>query len=411
MLTKRKKLINKTTIMLAVMALVTATLTPFAGKRSQAADFNAQVFSLNGTWSSDYYLTETNREQYYQITIPSDGKLSLRVMSYFGGSYGYNLSWALYNADLSERFAGGDVAGSETSPKTESASWVLSAGIYYYRVRSDNGTGKYKLYGEFSSYGVNDQAALSYDSPLVYQLGNTITGALTETDREDWYKIVIPSEGYYTQKLVSYFGGTYGTHLYWALYNADLSNRIANSEVAGSETSPKTQKTDIVLSKGTYYVKTYSEHGTGKYTFQYTKLTKSTCSHDYEETWHDATYFARGYCLYRCKKCGYSYKGDYVAKKQLAQGYIYPYGTIGKGKVTLSWTTVSEASGYQLRYSRKSNMKNGKTISIKGQSKNKKTIKKLSRRKKYYIQVRAYKKSGSKKVYGKWSQKKYFKTK
>lgn len=405
------KMIRKITAIVAVLALVTAMLTPFSGKVSKAADFNAQVFPLNGTWSPEYYLTETNREQYYQIIIPSDGKLNLRAMSYFGGYWSESLIWELYNADLSKCLADNNVCGSETSPGTQSVAWILSAGTYYYKVYSKSGTGKYKLYGQFTSYGVNDQSATSYDSPLVYQLGDTIIGALTKTDREDWYKIVIPSSGYYTQKMVSYFGEYWSESLIWELYNADLSKRLADNNVCGTETSPKTQKTDIVLSKGTYYVKLYSGSGTGKYTFQYTKLTQSTCSHDYEKTWHDATYFQRGYNYYHCKKCGHSYKGDYKAVKKLGQAYISYYSSVGKGKIKLSWGTVSDASGYQIRYSRKGNMKNSKTISVKGQSKSKKAIKKLSRRKKYYVQVRAYKKSGSKKVYGKWSQKKYFKTK
>ena len=403
---KSKRLIAGLLIAVVFMSIII----PFSGKVSKAADFNAKVFLLNGTWSSDYYLRETNREQYYQITIPSDGKLNLRAMSYFG-SYKYDsLIWELYNADLSKRLADNYVSGTETSPETQSSTWILSAGTYYYKVSSGDGTGKYKLYGQFTSYGVNDQSAISYDLPLAYQLGDTITGALTKTDREDWYKIVIPSSGYYTQKMVSYFGSYKYDSLMWELYNADLSKCLADNYVCGTETSPKTQKTDIVLSKGTYYVKLYSGDGTGKYTFQYTKLTKSSCSHDYEKTWHDTTYFKRGYNYYHCKKCGHSYKGDYESVKKLGQAYISYYSSVGKGKIKLSWGTVSDASGYQIRYSRKGNMKNSKTISVKGQSKSNKTIKKLSRHKKYYVQVRAYKKSGSKKVYGKWSLKKYFKT-
>lgn len=405
--------IKKITAVVVMLALVIIIFKPFSGEVSKAANFNAQILPLNGTWSSDYYLTETNKEQYYQITVPSDGKLNLRVMSYIEYSYGWNsLVWELYNNDLSKKIAGDSVSGSETSPKTQSVAYVLSAGTYYCKVYSDK-IGKYKLYAQFVSYGTNDQEAVSYDSPLTYQLGNLITGALTETDREDWYKVVIPSNGYYTQKIVSHIERSYGYNpLSWELYNSDLSKKLAGDSVSGSETSPTTQKKDIDLSQGmVYYVKIYSSAKTGKYTFQMTKLTPDTCTHDYEKTWHDATYFQRGYNYYHCKKCGHSYKGDYKAVKKLGQAYISYYSSVGKGKIKLSWGTVSDASGYQIRYSRKGNMKNSKTISVKGQSKSKKTIKKLSRRKKYYVQVRAYKKSGSKKVYGKWSQKKYFKTK
>ena len=73
---------------------------------------------------------------------------------------------------------------------------------------------------------------------------------------------------------------------------------------------------------------------------------------------------------------------------------------------------TSDASGYQIRYCKKKSMKSGvKVMTVKGQRKYKKTISKLSRRKRYYVQVRAYKKSGKKTVYGKWSQKYMLKTK
>lgn len=73
-------------------------------------------------------------------------------------------------------------------------------------------------------------------------------------------------------------------------------------------------------------------------------------------------------------------------------------------KMTVAIKKVSGAKGYQIKYSVKSNMKPAKTTSISG---TKKTITKLSKGKKYYVQVRAYKiDSGGKKVYGAWSAKK-----
>lgn len=396
-------------MMVLILTVVVSTVTPFRGKVSKAADYtSAKPLPLNGTWSSDYYLTETDQEQWYQITIPSDGKLNLRLMSYV--DY-HDVYWKLYNADLSETIEDGDIwNASEISPKTGSYNLLLSEGSYHLKINSSY-SGRYKLFGQFTSYGVNDMAAVSYDSPFKYQLGSEITGALTETDKEDWYQIVIPTEGYYTQKIVSYIWN--GNDIYWKLYNADLSKTIDDGDIwNASEISPKTGSNDLVLSKGTYYLKIYANSGVGKYLFQMSRLTKDTCSHDYEKTWHDATYFKKGYRLYRCKKCGHSYKGDYEPAKKLGQPYTYIYySNIGKGKIKLSWSSVSDASGYQIRYSKNRKMKKASVKKIKGKFKTNKMIKKLSRKKKYYVQVRAYKKSGGKTVYGKWSQKKSFRTK
>ena len=65
---------------------------------------------------------------------------------------------------------------------------------------------------------------------------------------------------------------------------------------------------------------------------------------------------------------------------------------------------VSDAKGYQIQYSVKSNMKSSKKVLTKS---TKKTISGLKAGNKYYVQVRAYKlDSAKKKVFGKWSKKK-----
>ena len=39
-----------------------------------AADYSSAVsFTMNGQWSGDYYLTESNKEQWYKFTMPRDG--------------------------------------------------------------------------------------------------------------------------------------------------------------------------------------------------------------------------------------------------------------------------------------------------------------------------------------------------
>jgi minor extracellular protease Epr len=75
---------------------------------------------------------------------------------------------------------------------------------------------------------------------------------------------------------------------------------------------------------------------------------------------------------------------------------------VSKGfKVT--WKRDTDATGYQIRYSTKKNMKNAKTVTVSSTSKK---ITKLKAKTKYYVQVRAYaKQSTGKKLYSKWSTK------
>lgn len=89
--------------------------------------------------------------------------------------------------------------------------------------------------------------------------------------------------------------------------------------------------------------------------------------------------------------------------------------TAKKKAFKVCWRKASAATGYQIQYSLKSNMKSAKTVTVSKQSTTSKTITKLKAKKKYYVRVRTYKKmkveGKTKTYYGKWSAKKNVKTK
>jgi len=92
-----------------------------------------------------------------------------------------------------------------------------------------------------------------------------------------------------------------------------------------------------------------------------------------------------------------------------------PKLTAGKGTVTVKWKKMT-ASGYEVRYSTRSNMKKAKTVKIGSGKTVQKKLSKLSRHKKYYVQVRAVKTrknaDGKTVTYrGAWSGKKSISTK
>ncbi len=102
---------------------------------------------------------------------------------------------------------------------------------------------------------------------------------------------------------------------------------------------------------------------------------------------------------------------------------ILPKGTnltkVSRAKKTLTvkWKkqaakmSVNRISGYQIRYSLKSSMKQSKMIRVKGYRKSSVKIKKLQAKKKYYLQIRSYMTVGKKTYYSKWSAKKNATTK
>lgn len=78
----------------------------------------------------------------------------------------------------------------------------------------------------------------------------------------------------------------------------------------------------------------------------------------------------------------------------------------GKKQAKVSWKKTAGADGYVIQYSLKANFKNKKQITVKDGNTSAKAIKKLRSGKRYYVRIRAYKISGGKKIYTKYSTKK-----
>lgn len=81
-----------------------------------------------------------------------------------------------------------------------------------------------------------------------------------------------------------------------------------------------------------------------------------------------------------------------------------------KKQLKVSWKKVPGAKGYQIRYARNKSFKNSKAVYVSSKY-SAKTLSKLTSGKRYYVKVRAYTKSGSKKIYGAYSTVKNLKVK
>ena len=111
-----------------------------------------------------------------------------------------------------------------------------------------------------------------------------------------------------------------------------------------------------------------------------------------------------------------TFKGKYEGTKKLtftikpAKAALSKV-TAGSKQATVAWKTVTGATGYEVQYSTSSKLRSAKTATVKKGSTKKTTIKKLTKGKKYYFRVRAYKTIDGKKVYGAWSSVKSVKIK
>lgn len=90
-----------------------------------------------------------------------------------------------------------------------------------------------------------------------------------------------------------------------------------------------------------------------------------------------------------------------------------------KRSIRLKWKKMSTPlgalyiDGYQIQYGTSKSFRKSKTktIKVKGYNRTTKTIKKLKRRRNYYVRIRTYAKVGNKTYYSKWSKRKKVRTK
>ncbi|MBQ6495723.1 MAG: S8 family serine peptidase [Firmicutes bacterium] len=108
---------------------------------------------------------------------------------------------------------------------------------------------------------------------------------------------------------------------------------------------------------------------------------------------------------YDFRICAFAYdsynqwiRGDYTPIQRVWFKPAKSFKVKAKKKaIRVTWKKISGANGYQVLYSTSPYMDNAKVVNVKGGSKKAKTIKKLKKNKRYYVQVRGYKnKYGSK---------------
>lgn len=369
----------------------------------------ANVVSTNGQLYHAQ-LALNDEKDFWKFTLNTSGTVNWNATF-------YNMKWVywnLYDAAGNELLSDNSSWNSTTTNIAVSRKFCLTKGTYYISTKLDSGwDGKYDFSLSFSSANesyteTNGGSNNTLATASAMSIGKSYKGQIAINDEKDFYKVKLSSKKSLVFKINAPL-----ERLCFEIFDAK-GNEIKSEYLFCNDTTNSISYAKVmVLNKGTYYVAL--ERGSdynGNYTISAQYLTRSNCPHEeYEETWHSATYFSKGYCQHRCEMCGRTYRTNYQSVKKLRTGCLYSYCFTGKGSLKVLWYTVSDATGYQIRYSKNKKFKSGvKTVTVKGRSKNKKLLKKLSRKKKYYVQVRAYKKSGSKTVYGKWSSKKCFKT-
>ncbi|MBO5153076.1 MAG: fibronectin type III domain-containing protein [Eubacterium sp.] len=370
----------------------------------------ASVVNTMGTQYSAQ-LALNDEKDFYKIDLANSGKIRFNA-TFFDIEC---VRWKIYGQNGEELLSRDPWWNSTTRNIAVDEDIYLTSGTYYLAISTyGNKFGRYTFSLPFTSSNETFPEILggsnnSIETASQLTLDKEYVGELAINDDKDFYCFNLASD-----QTTTITADLQMECAYIKLYDGQGNEIWSESPWWNSVTQTISFSRITTLNKGTYYLAVV-RYGSkcGNYTLKIARLTKENCPHsEYDKQWVSSTYFSKGYTKYTCKACGYIYKNDYQPVKKLSQVYLYNYYNAGKGSLKLYWDSQSDATGYQIRYCRGKNFKSGViTKTIKGSSKNNYTIKKLSRNKTYYVQVRSYKKSGSKTVYGKWSAKKAMKTK
>lgn len=355
-----------------------------------------------------YYNAGYPSSDFYKINLYASGTLKLNI------SASKNINFYIYKADgkteVYKKTLGFD---SNFGRVQESLELELRGGVYYVKINFYLDDSSYQITTSllthtesFPETDANNNDYVDTASPITF---DTLYYGSIGLSESDFYSFSVANKtdikvniDYYTTmntirvSLLDKYGKVISEN------GTDSTNgHIAKDFIFES------------LEPGQYYIKisdyySYS-YGYGPYAFSIS----ASCKHDFVRTTKNATYFKKGYYKDTCKKCGYSYIVNYIQKKKLSIPGLYL--SVKNKKLAVHWYSVSDASGYEIKYStsKKFNKSKTKTVTVKGNNKNIKKIK-IKSKKKYYVRIRAYKtgkiNGKTTKVYSSWSSVKSIKS-
>ncbi len=322
--------------------------------------------TVNGT-------LDENRVEFIKFTLNQSGRLSFKAE----GVSSYQVY--IFQENIPEQFIYVDYVrdNSDLGKAYSNTYYNLLAGTYYFKLNNDSrNANNYSITTAFTPSGETFTETFDVNNDVIgkaneVEFGKSYKGMLGINDKNDYYKIV-STNGKYTLKVNSD-----NKAIDAILLNSD-GNRIENYYTSKNyATGGYTLNETISLKSGVYYLRMYDYSGS---TFYSLSLTSYTTADNSSVT---------------IKKPTNAKINKLQAKKKA---------------IVVYWNKQNDVTGYQLQIATdKKFKKNKKNYSVKNV--NKKTVKKLKSKKKYFVRVRAYKLNNGKKIYGNWSSIKSIKVK
>ena len=235
--------------------------------------------------------------------------------------------------------------------------------------------------------------------------GSSITDIYYNGKKEEWSKIDLRVIGPFTQTVHCSNG------IYTEDENPSENNNDNNTDSNTDTNTEEDSEYTVTLSQETYTYNRKVKRPAVTVTYKDgTVLTENT---DYTLTYAKGRKYAGKYAV------TVDFIGDYSGNEsQTLYFTIKPKGTSIKRLYRLrrgfkvNWKKQSiQTSGYQIQYSRYKSFKKPKTVTVKGARKTLRSIRKLTRKKTYYVRIRTYKTVNGEKIYSSWSKAKKVKTK
>lgn len=330
-----------------------------------------EALNCNGEWTQ--FINQKSLIKSYKLAIPNKTKLNLQIDSK-----------SVIDVELVKNGTTDKLVNTPIIPNTiHYENLILDQGDYTLTVKGINS--EYRLCAT-----INGNSVIN---PTVLTEGVLMKGIDTTSEDGVWYKLDVKADTYKTQ-LESDGVATA------IIYSSDAKTRVGEAIYAQGTSAVADKKTAFIsLAAGSYFIKIDAK---AKYSITYWTMTQDNCEHNYRWSYVQPTYFKKGYELHTCSICGKKYKDGYVAKRVLNKPNMY-FAKPGKKKMTVSFSMVSDATGYEIMYSTSKKFTKKTTYKITKKS-NKVTIKNLKSGKKYYVKVRAYKKANGKVAYSSWSK-------
>lgn len=299
-------------------------------------------------------LPDSGGMRYYKFSLEQAGKISIEIEK----SSISTMNIKIYDSSQTEIYTDGS-----GSPSFSRNDIYLTGGNYYFSVEHHGRTTfsfviNIDSMGESFTETQDSNNDMSSDASSI-SLKTKYKGILAQNDDIDYYRFQAPAAGLITLNLTNSTSDT----VKYAVYDDSMNPAYTNTVWEGNKISQS-----ISVKSGDYYLaiaKNDVNSGTGSYTFSL----------------------------------------DYI-KKNTAAPKIKSVKNPSSGTISVKWSSVARASGYELWYSTDRKFKSNVTKKETSASETSATCYGLTRKNKYYARVRAYSEVNGIKEYGKWSSRK-----